>query len=104
MSELVTNRVRCLLGHEPVHRQLAAGDGDETVDAIGRVIEDPVPARQLVFVAAPLEEGRPHTGGRAHRTELANRGEDALETLQQVVDLVPHYRDRTDVAVEVVVE
>src|SRR5256885_7170292 len=67
------------------------------------MIEDLVPARKLVLIAPPLEERWPHACGRADRTELANRWEDALESLQQVVDLVAHDIDRIEIAVEVVV-
>ena len=103
MPELSAHGVRCLLGHQAVHRQLAAGDADQPVGSVRGVVDHPVAPGELVLVAPPLEERRPDAGGGAHGPVVADGRKHALETLEQVVDLVRQHVDRIQVAIEVVI-
>ena len=71
LAELGADGVDRLLGHEPVRRELAAGDGHEAADAVALVVvEQRVRARDVARVGVGglgvLEE-RPHPRPHAHR-------------------------------------
>jgi hypothetical protein len=100
VAELLDHRVDGLLGHEPVGRQLAAGDRDEAADAVAlAVVQQRGAAADVARRAAGLlvveerSDARPH----AQRAVVAEARHEPLAVGEHRVDLL--LRDREVVRV-----
>ena len=100
-AQAAAGGVSGLLGHQPVHGQLAAGDGEQARRV--RVLEQLVAAREPILDRPPFVERGADAGGRPHGAQVLDGRKDAGHRLQQVVHLVRRDFDVIEVAEEVVV-